>query len=85
MEGGVVGGALLDAELLSDVYLELRGGRQSALILQAEAANSGNVEDLRFADANALPARSFPPSDEERAAHKALIAKLDDPIWLKIV
>lgn len=77
-------GALLDAELLADVYLELRGGRQSALVLQAEAAANSSVEDLRFADANMVPARNFPPSDEERAAHKALIAKLDDPIWAKI-
>lgn len=78
-------GALLDAELLADVYLELRGGRQSALVLQAEAAANNNVEDLRFADADRMPARSFPPSDEERAAHKALVAKLEDPIWAKIV
>lgn len=76
-------GALLDAELLSDVYLELRGGRQSALVLHEEQAAKSSAEDLRFADASIVPARHFPPSDEERAAHKALIAKLDDPVWLK--
>lgn len=77
-------GALLDAELLSDVYLELMGGRQAALSLKEEVeelleeafAPSGNYENL--------PKRRFFPDDEERAAHKAMIEKLTDPIWKKL-
>lgn len=76
-------GALLDAELLSDVYLELRGGRQSALVLHEDVGVSSSVEDLRFAGESLIAPRSFPPSDEERAAHKAMCAKLDDAQWLK--
>lgn len=77
-------GALLDAELLSDVYLELCGGRQSALVLHEDApAESDDLQDLRFADGSSMPARSFAITEEERAAHKAMLAKLDDPLWLK--
>jgi DNA polymerase III subunit epsilon len=72
-------GALLDAELLADVYLELMGGRQAALLLAAgpvqEKATSQDVV------ASALPPRSFPPSSEELAAHKAFLRQIKNPLW----
>lgn len=71
-------GALLDAELLADVYLELIGGRQIGLTL--------NVETKREkTDASRVmrPARDFPVNPEETMAHEAFIAGMDDPIWKK--
>ena len=73
-------GALLDAELLADVYLELTGGRQSALSLVQEnttAALSVTEDALKVV----LAARSFPPAEDELAAHNALLDKLKNPLW----
>ena len=72
-------GALLDAELLSLVYLELIGGRQPGLALAAEAAQGPSraprvVRPLR-------PARPHVPTPDEEAAHALLVATLSDPIW----
>jgi DNA polymerase-3 subunit epsilon len=74
-------GALLDAELLADVYLELMGGRQSSLGLKAEIAATGSEGSLSFSGHTDLPHRQFPPSLDELAAHKAAVAKLKSPLW----
>lgn len=70
-------GALLDAELLADVYLELCGGRQPGLALTNRpetAATTGTIRVER-------PPRPHAPSAEEAAAHDAFLAQLKDPIW----
>ena len=73
-------GALLDAELLAEVYLELIGGRQAALVLSSsQAKRPGEDGELHINDARAP--RPHKPSTEEKAAHAAFIATLDDPIW----
>ncbi len=74
-------GALLDAELLADVYLELKGGRQSTLGLVAHAEETITV-DLSFHGQTAIRARHFPPSAEELAAHKTMLQKIKQAIWL---
>lgn len=73
-------GALLDAELLADVYLELLGGRQAALVLDTqvtviaqEIASTGTREKLE--------PREFALSAEEIAAHTAMLATLKKPVW----
>ena len=79
-------GALLDAQLLADVYLELLGGRQTGLSLAAAEAVAA---DLNFARRGSTGTRQIRephphvPSEEELAAHKAFIAKLKDAIWLQ--
>jgi DNA polymerase-3 subunit epsilon len=72
-------GALLDAELLAEVYLELIGGREPALGLVAALpiAVSAPVERI------ARPARIHAPTDAEMTLHAAFIAKLKEPIWLR--
>lgn len=79
-------GALLDAELLADVYLELKGGRQASMtsLMQAEAAPAPKetAADLAFTGHTSIPPREFPPTLEELAAHKAMIEKLKNPLWL---
>lgn len=75
-----VHGALLDAQLLAEVYLELVGGRQPRLGLGAGPAPAEAVETL------ARPvraARTHAPEPDELAAHTAFVAGLKDPIWEK--
>ena len=75
-------GALLDAELLAAVYLELNGGRQRGLDLAADVARAVAAATAGVAVA-IRPARPFPPSVAELAAHAEFLKKLKDPIWLK--
>ncbi len=75
-------GALLDAELLSDVYLELTGGRQASLGLAAE--HSQTVENHSYSLSIEIPEREFRPSQEELEAHRRFIELLTDPLWKKI-
>jgi DNA polymerase-3 subunit epsilon len=73
-------GALLDAELLADVYLELAGGRQPGLILAA-ASETGRIV---VADRPVRPARPHAPSPDELAAHLAFLqAEIKGSIWLE--
>ena len=72
-------GALLDAELLTEVYLELTGGRQPALGLQRAVPQPGSAPATR--SARARPPRPREPTEAEAAAHAAFIAGLKDPIW----
>ena len=76
-------GALLDAELLAQVYVELTGGRQIGLEL---AADTANVEISDAARAAPTPRERREPrphvaSIEELARHQAFIAKIASPLW----
>ncbi|MBI3453031.1 MAG: DNA polymerase III subunit epsilon [Rhodospirillales bacterium] len=70
-------GALLDAELLSEVYLELIGGRQSAMELGA----AGAAAQVPAANRPVRPSRPHAPSADESAAHAALLGRLKNPLW----
>ena len=72
-------GALLDSEILAEVYIELIGGRQVGFDLSAQPAKSGAL--AMRADANARREAKPRPmisrlTDEERAAHAAFIEQL---------
>ena len=76
-------GALLDSELLAEVYLELIGGRQTALILEASvtkrAATVVAAQQISYQRPAPLPSRL---TDEERAAHSAFVADLGEhALW----
>ena len=73
-------GALLDAELLTEVYLELTGGRQPGLELQ-RAVPPANAAPTPAVDRAARPPRPQAPTEAEAAAHAAFVATLKDPIW----
>ena len=72
-------GALLDAELLAEVYLQLRGGRQPDLALAGNEKK--NDEGPAIVQRQARPARPHAPSADELAAHAALVENLNGPIW----
>jgi DNA polymerase-3 subunit epsilon len=74
-------GALVDAELLAEVYLELLGGRQSSLIDHHEARPATQEALLAFSGHADLPPRHFPPSADELAAHNAAIETIKNPLW----
>jgi len=76
-------GALLDAKLLAKVYLELVGGREPGLALASNVVEaSPTLVEIKTRTARA--ARPHEASADELAAHTAFIAKLKNPIWLKI-
>lgn len=76
-------GALIDAQLLADIYLELCGGRQRSLELSVEKADTMTL----LHDATLPAARSslvIRANDEEVAAHAALLSKIANPIWNRV-
>lgn len=80
-------GALLDSEILAEVYLELIGGRQPDLVLAPVASTpsrqAGAVDEVWRPRARPTPLPSR-LTEAEAAAHAAFVAKLGDgAIWLK--
>jgi len=79
--------ALLDVQLLAQVYLELMGGRQPGFALpSAVAAPAAVSAELGGAGAGAARPRTprpILPAAAELAAHAAFVAKLKDPLWLQ--
>lgn len=76
-------GALLDAQLLAEVYLELCGGRQPGLDMTM--ANQKVVaDDVEMQSPRVFRApRNFSVPEEEQQAHEAFLTKLKNPIWSK--
>lgn len=77
LSGRTKHGALIDAELLARVYIELTGGRQIGFDLASTAAEEQTVHERV-----SLAARAHSASPEELAAHTAFVAGLKDPLWL---
>lgn len=80
-------GALLDSEILAEVYIELIGGKQTALGLNADIGNSSNGENAQNMKIQ-LPLREavLAPriSETEREAHNKLLKSMGDKaIWKK--
>jgi DNA polymerase-3 subunit epsilon len=75
-----VHGALLDAQLLSEVYLELIGGRQATIDLVTGAVTPAT---LAPADRPIRAPRPHQPSADELIAHAALVQAIRNPIWLE--
>jgi DNA polymerase-3 subunit epsilon len=72
-------GALLDAQLLAECYLEMMGGRQPTLVLAAERAAQAQATTITLV---ARPPRPHAPSAAELEAHAALLSALKNPVWL---
>lgn len=74
-------GALLDAELLAQVYVELTGGRQIGLELAAESSVTIEVAAFRPRRRQFRPPRPHSASAEELARHKAFLETFDSTLW----
>ena len=75
-------GALLDAELLAQVYVELLGGRQIGLELAAESQESVTVVSGSVTKERQFrPPRPHAASEAELAAHAEFIETIDSPLW----
>lgn len=79
-------GALLDAELLAEVYFELTGGRQPTLGLAAGVGAAAAARSQSAAEGGASGRGNRPRrallTEEEAAAHRAFVATLGDaPVW----
>jgi DNA polymerase-3 subunit epsilon len=77
-------GALLDAQLLAQVYVELTGGRQIGLGLVAEAGSVSVQQSSRPVTIREprVP-RPHSAAAEELERHRAFIAQLADPLWAR--
>ncbi|NIJ07413.1 DNA polymerase-3 subunit epsilon [Sphingomonas vulcanisoli] len=78
-------GALLDAQLLSQVYVELSGGRQIGFSLAADPGIGAAIQATAPAVDRPIRApRPHAASDEELARHAAFIATLVAPLWTEL-
>jgi DNA polymerase-3 subunit epsilon len=82
-------GALIDAQLLAQCYVELTGGRQIGLTLTdiaagriEEAAETRIESDMILVEVR--PPRAHSPTEEELQAHAAFLSTLTDPIWHRL-
>jgi DNA polymerase-3 subunit epsilon len=77
-------GALLDAKLLAEVYLQLTGGRQSSLSLVQEHTDKSkkviNKEEHTFDNLNFVEASL---TEREKEEHMEMIKKINSSLWLK--
>ena len=85
-------GALIDADLLAAVYVELKGGRQPELLgetddgmhtTQSQTDNSDLLDGFALETRDIRPARPHPVHDSELAAHEKFLSEITDPIWKK--
>lgn len=77
-------GALLDSEILAEVYLELLGGRQPGLVLGTAPPDEADIVTPRVSRKVTVRPKPLPSllSDKEKAAHAAFIDTLgDSPLW----
>lgn len=81
-------GALLDARLLADVYLELKGGRQTGFGLDAPADDAdqgaGQTDGngvIQLQTRQKREPRLYAPSAQELERHEAFVATLKEALW----
>ncbi len=69
-------GALLDAQILLDVYLAMTGGQETLLLDESTNENEQGVNDIQL-DGNRQPLPVIEPSTEELEAHMQRLAAID--------
>ncbi len=75
-------GALLDAQLLAEVYLELLGGKEPSLLLDGKKQKTQNAAVVQNEAKTLRPARVFALSEEEIQAHNEFLqSKIKGAIW----
>jgi len=84
--GRALHGALLDAELLADVYINLTRG-QEALLMEVGSANSADTSIVPI-DLNAIELPVLQANEQESAAHEVVLQQIDkasgnQTVWRK--
>lgn len=74
-------GALMDAQLLAEVFLQLSGGHQPEFLAGSDSYQETNTEETAIG--TLWPVREFALSLEEQEAHTALCNEIKDSIWNK--
>jgi len=86
LSGRELHGALLDAQLLAVVYLELLGGRQHGLGLASQNAQSTSTNQSAQIsppkERQYREPRNFPVPPEDEEAHQKMLSTLKNPLWL---
>ncbi|HVJ01809.1 MAG TPA: DNA polymerase III subunit epsilon [Sphingomonas sp.] len=75
-------GALLDAQLLAQVYVELTGGRQITLGLAVDTPVVRETPQEAATRVHVRPARHFAPSAAELERHAAFLKSVEEPLWV---
>ncbi|MGI1678122.1 MAG: DNA polymerase III subunit epsilon [Cellvibrionaceae bacterium] len=70
-------GALLDAEILADVYLMMTGGQTALSLGSSQSGEQGGVSGIRRIDSNRSPLTVVMATDEEIAAHEEKLNAVD--------
>lgn len=81
--GRTLHGALLDSELLAEVYLELLGGRQRGLDIDQDKKKEETIGVITKAERQFREPRKFDLSDKEKAAHEKMLEEMKESIWKK--
>lgn len=78
-------GALLDAELLAEVYLELKGGRQRGLALDMGPVNGTAQNSVKYNDRTFHKARPHQAGEAELSRHREFVATVlgDKSLWIQ--
>ncbi|MCC2646524.1 MAG: dnaQ [Rickettsiaceae bacterium] len=81
-------GALLDAKLLAEVYIELTGGRQTTFEISGFESTSittnGNtttITDTIVEEITIKAGNIVEPTEDEASAHKEFLKKIKNPLW----
>jgi len=74
--GRTLHGALLDAELLADVYINLTRGQDALLIMDEVADSEGGVK-IAAIDLSTLTLPVLAANEQELAEHESLLAQID--------
>ena len=80
-------GALVDAVLLSEIYIELIGGRQTALAFENKNDNNQSAKILKEEQESITKreTRHFDVDENTLNKHKKFIESLENPIWKKYI
>lgn len=77
-------GALLDAQLLAEVYLEMLGGQEPSMLVDEKKSLHHDTDALKVQVKKTFrPSRNFPLSDEDLKNHEEFLqAKISSALWL---
>lgn len=73
--------ALLDCRLLAEVYVELTGGRQRALLPGGADEEQEQMPVVRYEATGARTPRLIVPGEAELAAHADFVGRMKEPLW----